>query len=591
MELKALGGRATREAWERFRSGDADPETIGSLRPEVLASWQRSMDAGAGEDLSPPFLADYDSDSRVLRAARPVLGDLAERLAGTSLCIFLTDPNAQVLDRWLSDRGPSKKLRALASEPGFSFAESAVGTNAGSIVAEGRGANFVVGAEHFPSELHDMSCFAAPIKHPVTGQMVAILDITCLYRESNELIMPMALRAADDIADRLAAESTHRERLLIESFSQASRRSSRPIMTVNESMMISNPAAARLLGDIDQGLFWDEVSRALKDGRDCWHELSVLADEQLRTRCRPIADGGVVAGALVHFDKPSPPSPNSRRVADAELPGLVGRSSSWKRTVNEVRSAAREASRLLVLGGSGVGKTAVAHAFLELVGVDDIADVVDCALLSTDDGLDRARAALRTAEAVLLENVQAVPHHLDNDLSTSVSDACTRGVTLVATHLGELDSEHTSATVLALAGRSVHVSSLRDRREDIPELARAALRKEGRALRDVGQDAVRALMRVDWPGNVAQLRAVVLTAAAATPRTRIGLGDLPAEIGRAAAGRDLSAMERVEVDALRQALRDSGGDKTKAAGLLGISRSTLYRKLRRYRIDPDRQLF
>jgi transcriptional regulator of acetoin/glycerol metabolism len=66
--------------------------------------------------------------------------------------------------------------------------------------------------------------------------------------------------------------------------------------------------------------------------------------------------------------------------------------------------------------------------------------------------------------------------------------------------------------------------------------------------------------------------------------------DLP-ELGREPRlGRTLSSLEQLELDAIVAALRDADANKTQAAAALGLSRSTLYRKIRQYGIDPDREL-
>jgi transcriptional regulator of acetoin/glycerol metabolism len=63
--------------------------------------------------------------------------------------------------------------------------------------------------------------------------------------------------------------------------------------------------------------------------------------------------------------------------------------------------------------------------------------------------------------------------------------------------------------------------------------------------------------------------------------------DLPEDVRRAASGPRLTAMERAEVHLLQEALRETRGARGAAATMLGISRSTLYRKLKAYRIDPE----
>jgi sigma-54 dependent transcriptional regulator, acetoin dehydrogenase operon transcriptional activator AcoR len=94
-------------------------------------------------------------------------------------------------------------------------------------------------------------------------------------------------------------------------------------------------------------------------------------------------------------------------------------------------------------------------------------------------------------------------------------------------------------------------------------------------------------MRAEWPGNLAQLENLLRGILSRRTSGEITLTDLPNEY-RGSLGRALTPMERAERDAILTALTQSRGNRKVAAQTLGISRSTLYRKLREYEIDDDR---
>ena len=95
-------------------------------------------------------------------------------------------------------------------------------------------------------------------------------------------------------------------------------------------------------------------------------------------------------------------------------------------------------------------------------------------------------------------------------------------------------------------------------------------------------------MRREWPGNVRELEALVMRLLADGRGHAIRPIDL-AELGSGSPlGPVLGNLELLERDAIVRALRDAEGNKTSAALALGMSRSSLYRKLNHYRIDPDR---
>ncbi len=149
---------------------------------------------------------------------------------------------------------------------------------------------------------------------------------------------------------------------------------------------------------------------------------------------------------------------------------------------------------------------------------------------------------------------------------------------------------------------AIQLPPLRERSEDIPLLAAAAIRRltaveSDDAARRFSPFAMRMLRAYDWPGNVRELFSVVESAAIRAGGARIGAQHLPAEI-RAAVGEDDTAVpdgERYsregdaeeERAAIIAALEETGGVRSRAAELLGMGRTTLWRKMKRYGLDPE----
>ncbi len=133
---------------------------------------------------------------------------------------------------------------------------------------------------------------------------------------------------------------------------------------------------------------------------------------------------------------------------------------------------------------------------------------------------------------------------------------------------------------------------LRDRREDIPSLARHFLREAAqendKEFRELTSEAMKALLAAPWPGNIRELRAAIEHGVVMASGPKITLRDLPAAVR--AAGSDDSASRRplpldlgqTELSLIRRALDESRGNRTLAAAKLGISRRTLHRKLREH---------
>jgi transcriptional regulator with GAF, ATPase, and Fis domain len=138
----------------------------------------------------------------------------------------------------------------------------------------------------------------------------------------------------------------------------------------------------------------------------------------------------------------------------------------------------------------------------------------------------------------------------------------------------------------------IHLPPLRERRNDIPLLARHFLERfaaaQGKGIVEFSPEAMRLILDYAWPGNVRELENIVEHATVLAKSGRIEALDLPAVLRAVAVSpgeaRAPSTIVEHEKKLLREALEDCGWNKKEAARRLGISRSTIYDKIRRYRI-------
>jgi two-component system response regulator AtoC len=136
------------------------------------------------------------------------------------------------------------------------------------------------------------------------------------------------------------------------------------------------------------------------------------------------------------------------------------------------------------------------------------------------------------------------------------------------------------------------VPPLRKRPEDIEALARFFLAQHDSRYY-LTDEAIDVLKAYSWPGNIRELRNVVIKSAIFAGATRIGTSDLPASITRppelpdSAADETICNLERLERKTILRVLSHTGGDQQRAASMLGISRRTLIRKLKLYRMTQS----
>jgi len=140
---------------------------------------------------------------------------------------------------------------------------------------------------------------------------------------------------------------------------------------------------------------------------------------------------------------------------------------------------------------------------------------------------------------------------------------------------------------------TLRIPPLRDRRQDIPLLVAHILERIGRDSdreMTISDDALKALVNYDWPGNVRELENSLERACALSSTHQIQLRDLPTQIygapmdamGMSQANNGIVPMAELEKQTILNALTQVNGDKMLAARLLGIGKTTLYRKLKEY---------
>ncbi|MFP5071377.1 helix-turn-helix domain-containing protein [Pseudonocardia nantongensis] len=196
------------------------------------------------------------------------------------------------------------------------------------------------------------------------------------------------------------------------------------------------------------------------------------------------------------------------------------------------------------------------------------------------DWFPAARAAAAEGRGVVVRRVHAAPCP-----SAAQIEALTGSGAPVAL---TVDPDAADGTVLDLLRRvasTVRLPSLAGSREHLPALVAAILAElpgPASATR-FSAPAWDRLLAWRWPGDVAELRNTVTVSARRSAGGIVEPGDLPAELG--ASRRAPGLLETAERDAVVEALRTAGGNRTRAARALGIGRNTLYRKLREFGIS------
>jgi transcriptional regulator of acetoin/glycerol metabolism len=574
------------------------------IRPVILESWRRSLLCGASEPIPTPHATERENASTALRAAAdPILLRLSERLCDLDTGVLLADRNAVILRRWVADNSILSALDRVNSTPGFSAAEDLVGTNGvGTVVETGRALQ-VTGPEHISTALTRFTCVGAPIHHPVTGRLEGVITLSCLSDANHPLLTPLLTSTAQDIEHHMLEQTSVRERMLLDAYLVASKQRRARVAAVGPDLFLAGPQVTGLLRDVDQAMLWEYVRATASGARASDSQFDTFREQFNVASCQPLVSDGEVIGTIVEFAAPRRDTPSRAKVRPARTQVLPGRSASLAQVTAHATRLGASGQSILIEGESGVGKLTLARSILNSaqIAAADVAsiDVATSGVLGSAELIQILREHLkRRPTALLLRHLESLPPNASSAFASTLEEFTTPDWTpwIIATMTTGSDEQLRPAPTQRLIdvigiGR-VTIPPLRDRREDVSEAAEVLL-KAYRGSRSITLSiaATRFLVRAPWPGNLRQLDTTIRGLVSSVSGSQIQPEDLPLDLQAHAQRRDLTGMQELELNAILDALRRNQGNKIAAATAIGISRSTLYRKLRAYHLDPTHNYF
>ncbi|RMH35895.1 MAG: PAS domain S-box protein [Nitrospirae bacterium] len=378
------------------------------------------------------------------------------------------------------------------------------------------------------------------------------------------------------------------------------------------------------------GICNQECKVLAKDGRELYlyGSVSVLRDEH-----------GVVRGAIGTFTDLTSFILANEKIAVLEeqtktrdaFQQLVGKSPPMQEVFRRLRLAAQSDVSVLLVGESGTGKELAARAIHTLSGRKDKAFyAINCSaipetLLESElfghvkgafTGAVRDKLGLFQAAdggTLFLDEIGDISPLLQLKLLRVLQEGEIRRVgdeRTLRINVRLITATNRDMKALLASGRmredfyyrfrvfEIALPPLRDRREDIPLLVNHFIKEYSRTyqrpVRDISKDALQHLMQYAWPGNVRELKNAIEHAFVTMSGDCITLFDLPVEIRQSSCQQihsplssTLSPGEHDERKRIVEALRQTGGNRTKAAQLLGYSRVTLWKKLQKFNLHPS----
>ena len=588
----------------------------------------------------------FKAQSRLITIAIPYLEDIYQFVEGSDSAIMLADGAGCILTIG-GDQAMANKLSDAGFDVGSYCAEATRGTTAFGLALVSAMPVQVVGPEHYFEVYHDFVSTAAPIHHS-SGRIIGLLGIINPLESATSHTLALVMGVARAISNQMQAdlylEEANRHlsevRAILEGISVG-------VITWDDQQIVNhiNTQAASILGLNANALLGEPVTDAL----DLPQVISeaVQKNEQLDDMEVGFDFNGqsIYLSVALHriFDGTNKPSGYVMMLRPIEeVRQLVYRqvgsdtlsfehipthSNSMQLTIQQARVAARGMAPVLLRGETGVGKNRFARAIHnEGQHADKPFITVNCStvphelmaseFLGYGGGTlhDRpSKFELADGGTLLINQIESLSLEVQNVVLSAIETGkVTRpdstyptsvNVRLIATTTERLEDLISKGSFLAdlffrFGVFNIHVPPLRERPEDIPLLATSFL--EGIAERanlaervEIGDEAMDILCRYPWPGNVRELESTLESAFYQRYDNTIRPEGLPETVRQSwvMIGASASAKPPLSAaDAEREAILRAGwaceGHISKMAQLLGIGRTTLWRKMKQMNITP-----
>ncbi|MGQ7846474.1 sigma-54-dependent Fis family transcriptional regulator [Granulosicoccus sp. 3-233] len=582
-------------------------------------------------------------------AARAAFERLAPHLSGTGAILILTDRDGTVIDV-IGDSHTLDLGREIHLEVGGVWDEQVIGTNGiGTALRTGK-PTYVHASEHFCQGIKSWTCVGVPIIDALDRSVIGVIDLSgpsSIHQPHN---VALVVSTAREIELYLAQRQREEHTTLLEEFIGNPRRhdSNSVIVLLNSAGKVVFSRNTEQL-ELDGFGRFDTGTQLLDLYPDMSvRELEAALPPTLPTKdIDLIKAGGETQGVALIFH--NQPASQSLRVSSAGIAikpragipeddvRIVGECPAMQEAVEFAYRAAEMKVPVLIQGETGVGKEMFArliHSHLSEQTIPYV--VVNCATLSSDsirselfghaaDSLagssreDKLGKFEKANGGVLcLDEVGDMPLELQTYLLRTLEQ---RAIYRVGCDIRRpVDVQHIAMTSRNIRedivnGRfrqdlfyrigtiNINIPPLRERGQDLDQLVdyfnRKFSRKFAREVLTFDAGSIQALHQYHWPGNVRELRNIIERLCLLNQKSTVSASDLPAEITHSVSAGFLPNAEpsmslnrtmdldEIEAIAIQRTIDKEKGNLSKAAATLGISRPTLYRKIKAYGLNRN----
>ncbi|HVP22101.1 MAG TPA: sigma 54-interacting transcriptional regulator [Anaerolineaceae bacterium] len=582
-----------------------------------------------------------------LSVARPILEDILQYTAGSDSAIIVVNHAGYVMDI-LGEIKIMSHLNRLGIGRGALLSEMEMGTNAFALAITERVPVQVRGYQHYRQQFHTIADAAAPI-FDVTGKPLGALGIVNFEEGFTAHSLALAVsgsRAIEGLrqADQLLGEqNSHLARLntILNTISEAIL-----VWDRQGTLIQANPAAADMLKlsvdplkgrQITENIRIPQfITNAVEQGRELTDVEANLAIGGQQVDCilsiRFVRNTDGIQAIVAILRKAKEIRQLIQRQIGTQalytLQDFVGSSSEIQHIHRQVTLAAAARASVMIRGETGTGKNLLAQIihrhsshsegpFIHFSSTSIPGEMVVRELLGSENGSSYisdsrpGKFELADGGTLFFQDVDALPLDAQSILLNMIDLGIVQrmnssrpipvDVRVIASSSQDLErlierGSFRPDLYYRLSSFEIRLPPLRERIEDLPLLVNNILKRlpsTNYDSRTISPEAMAILTNYPWPGNLRELEAVIGRAASQLSSSEvIGPEHLPDlvrhpyrlkfEVSQLVSGTTLDEIER---EAMLQSARTCNGNITKMTGALGISRTTLWRKLKQYRIN------
>ena len=627
-----------KELWADFIY---DGKLDDRIRPEIAESWQICRQYGVNPAGGKGKRADgavfnsiYEANLPLIKTALPVMQSIFDVVDHTHYLIVLTDSVGYLLET-MGDTDIYAKSEDLRFEKGALWSSYEVGTNAISVALEFDKPAQMAGAEHYCSTHHDWTCSAAPI-HGVDGEILGCINLSGCAETVHAHTLALAIAAADSIESQIRL--AHNAALM----GSALEASNDAIFLIGSDYkpFWVNGAAKKLTG-----MDFEELKNA--DFRELlpnvqWNRGGhYFSDETRIVFGGKVLYCGVDIGYLTQYGSSAfsitlkkqkhiinAVNRLSRNKACYNFEDFLTKDPGMLKTLALAKRYADYKGNILIEGETGTGKEIIAQSIHNASPYRDGPFVtVNCAsipreMLETElFGCEAGAFGSRISDScpgkfelaqrgtLFLDDISEMPLAFQAKLLSAVESHTVRRV-------GSTQDIELDIRIIASSGRSLErlvdsggfrrdlyhrldvlrldILPLRDRQGDIILCAQHMIERLNRSCpeleKSLSPEFLAGLLNYSWPGNVRQLQNSLERAFYSETESELSADSLRYVFGETGMqeGEKNGSVRREsdDVAGIVSALEHCCGDVGAAAEMLGVSRATLYRRLKKYNIDP-----